>query len=187
MAADYETFYVVSVAVECIAQVVFEACAVESTAHTDHAVTRQAESVQRQISHRVHRVRNHYEDSVRAVFQYLVANALYDTCVHADQLLTRHTRLTRQTRSDDHYVATCGLAVVVGHTLYYGVEAHQLRRLHDIHGFTLGKTLLDINQTYFVGYLVNGQHICARSTYVTCAYYCYFAHCFKYFKYFIFT
>ena len=156
MTTDNETVYIVGVAFQGLAQVVFEASAIERTTHTDHAVTRQTERMKGQICHRIHRVRNDYEDSVRAVFQYLVANALYNTGVHTDQLLTRHTRLTRQTGSDDHYVATGGLAVVIRHTLNDGVKAHQLSGLHDIHGFTLGKTLFDINQTYFISHLIYG-------------------------------
>ena len=176
MTTDNETVYIVGIAFQGLAQVVFEASAIERTTHTDHAVTRQTESVQRQISHRIHRVRYYNQNGIRAVGQYLVANGFYDTCVHTDQLLTRHTRLTRQTGSDDNNIRISCLAVVIRNTLNNGVKAHQLSRLHDIHGFTLGKTLFDINKTYFISHLIYGQYISARSTYVTCAHNSYFAH-----------
>ena len=176
MTADYETVHVVGVALERLAQEIFQTCAIQRTTHTDHAVTRQTECVQGEVSHRVHRVGNNHEDCVRAVFQHLIANALDDTGVYTDKLLTRHTRFARQTRSDDHYVRSAGLRVVVGHTFHYRVEAHQLGGLHNIHGFALSKTLFDVNQTYLVGYLVYGQHVCASSTYVSCAYNSYFTH-----------
>ena len=174
--ADNETVHIVRIALQSLAEEVFQTSAIQCTTHTDDAVARQLECVKRQISHRIHRVRNDYQNSVRAVFEHLVAHTLHDTGIHTDQLLTRHTRLTRQTGSDDDYIRTAGLAVIVRHTGYYGVEAHQLSRLHDIHRFALCKTLLDINQTYFVGYLIYRQHICARSTYVSCANNCNFAH-----------
>ena len=176
--ADNEAVHVVGVALQSLAQEVFETGAIEGATHADHAVARQLERVERQVRHRVHRVRYHYEDSVRAVLEHLVANALHDTGVDTDQLLTGHTRLTGQTARDDHDVRTARLAVIVRHTLYHGIKAHELGGLHDIHRLALGKTLFDINQTYFVGDLIDCQHVRARGSYVACAYYCYFTHCF---------
>ena len=171
MTADNESVDVVSIAAELLAQV---AARVERTAHTDHAVTRQTHSFQGQISHRIHRVRYHDDDSVGRVLEDLCSNALDDAGVYTDELLTCHTRFTGQAGSDNHYVRVSRLAIVVGYALNYGRETDGLSRLHDIHGFAFGYAFLDINQYNFAGDVLYSDHIGGGSTYVTCAYNSYF-------------
>ena len=120
MTADNEGVYIVSITTELLAQIVFEAAGVKSTTHTDHAVTRQAHSLQGQISHRIHRVRYNDDDSLGGVLKDLRSYALNDAGIHANQFLTRHTRLTGQTGRDNHYIRTGGSGIVIGYALNYG-------------------------------------------------------------------
>ena len=94
---DNHTFYFVSVATDSLRQEIFETRAIQSTTHTDYTVFRQAQSLQCQISHCIHRVRNNNDDSVRRIFQQVFCYRLNDTSVHTDQFFTSHTRFTRNT------------------------------------------------------------------------------------------
>ena len=108
------------------------------------------------------------------MLENLRCNALNDTGVYTDQLLTGHTRLTRQTGCDNHYIRTGGQTVVVRNALHYGRETDRLGGLHDIHGFAFGYAFLDINQYNFAGDILHSDHIGSGSSYVTCAYNSYF-------------
>ena len=123
VSANNETFYLVGIASEFLAEEVFETAAIQCATHTDNAVARQAERFQGEVCHGVHRVGNHDKDSIRRVGQHLISHALYDTGVYADEFFTCHTGFTWQTAGDDYHVGVCCLGVVVGNAFYHGIKA----------------------------------------------------------------
>ena len=174
MTADYETFYLVGIAVELLREEIFETATIKCATHTDDAVFGQAGSLQGKVSHGVHGVGYNHENSLRRIFQYLLGYRLDNTGIHADELLTGHTRLAGQTAGDDHYIRVGGLLITVRNTLYHGVETQELSRLHDVHSLTFGYAFFDIDEDYFAGHFLDSQHICTCCAYITGAHNSYF-------------
>ena len=176
MTTDYHTFHFVCIATQSLRQEIFETWAIQSTTHTDDSVLRQAQSFQWQISHGIHRVGDNHKDSIRRIFQDVLCNRLNDTCINTNQFFTSHTRLTRNTWSDNNNIRVCCFFIIVSATNNVCVEAQQLSCLHHIHCFTFWNAFFNVQHYYFVCYFIESKYICTCSTYVTCAYYGYFWH-----------
>ena len=172
--ADHHAVHVVDVGACGFGQIAAETRRVERAAHADHAVLGQSRRFEREVGHRVHRVRHDDEDRAGRVRQSLRNNALDDVGVGADQLLASHTRLAGNTRSHDYHVRVGGFLIIVG-------AAHQLAlrvggggSLIHVEHLALREALLDVDQNYFVGYVARREHIGAGRAHHAGADYRYF-------------
>ena len=104
MAADYDAFNFGGVGTECEAQEIFEAGAVESTAHADDAVLGQVGGLVDKVGHGVHGVGHAEDDCVGRVLEHVVGYRLNDAGVYADKFLAGHAGLAGNTRGDDNDV-----------------------------------------------------------------------------------
>ena len=166
MAADYDAFHFGGVAAEGLAEEVFEASAIESTAHADDAVFGQTHFFVEQVGHGVHGVRYAHDHCVGRVFEHVVGNGFHDAGVHADEFFAGHAGFAGDTGGDNHHVGAFGSGVVVSYTFETGAQAKNAGGLHDVHGFAFGHTFFNVEENDFVGNLFCNQNVCAGGAYV---------------------
>ena len=174
VAADDDAFHFVRVGVQRLAQVAFEARAVQGAAHAEYAVLRKPRGFQRQVGHGVHRVADDEQDGVRRVFQHVFRHAFHDAGVHADEFFTRHARLAGNARGDNHHVRVGRLGIIVRAAHQARVEAEQGSRLEHVEGFAFGHAFFHVEHDHFIGHFLECKYVCTRGTYVAGTNYCYF-------------
>ena len=97
------------------------------------------------------------------MFQRLSDNALDDLCIDADQFLTRHARLARETGRHNNHIRTCRCRIVVRHAAHRRIISKGMCRLHHVHCLTFGDAFLDVDEDNFTCKLLDREDICYRS------------------------
>ena len=79
---------------------------IEDAGHAEHALAREARRLQRDVAHRVERVRDDDQDRVGRLPRGLLHDGLDDAGVLGQQVVAAHARLAGQAGRDDDDVAT---------------------------------------------------------------------------------
>ena len=178
MAADNDAFNLGCIRVEREAEIIFEACAVECTAHADHAVLGQPRGFQRQVGQRIHRIGHYDNDGAGRIFDDIGDDTLHDFGVGADEFFAGHARFAGDARGDDHHVRIARTFVVVRRADEFRIKIHQRRALIHVEHLSFGEALLDVDENHFARHFAASHHICAGCAHGAGAYDGNFGHSF---------
>src|SRR5688572_3694566 len=141
---------------------------VEYAGHTEHALAWKAGDCLRNVRHDVERVRHHDDDRVGRSRLDVLGDLLDDARVGVEEIVTRHTRLAGDSRSDDDYLGVGGLVVAV-RSDDSRIEAFDRCRLPLVETFALRDTFHDVHEDDFARELLFGDALRGRRANVPCA------------------
>ena len=165
MPAEHHRLDVVDRDVERLGEERAEPRGVEHTRHPDDSLTWESRHLLRYPAHHVERVRDHQDDGAGAMLPDLDRDLLDDVGVGTDQIVAAHARLARDTRGDDHELASRrGLVIVRPHDP--GVEPFDRRGLPLIEGFALGYPLDHVDEDDAARELLLGEALSGGGAHV---------------------
>ena len=144
-----------------------ETCRIQDSRHSDDAVLGKAGDLLHHIHHCVQWVGDDDHEGIGRQVANLLGNALHDTGILVDKIVSAHSRTSWQTRRHDDDIGIGGRFIVIRTGEIDVVSVHGTR-CQQIQRLALRDTLSDIDQDHIAKFLHGGQ-VCQCSTYGACA------------------
>ncbi len=156
MAAQDESGHILDRHAELLRQEIAEPGAIQDASHADDPVRRQPGRLLHHPHHRIQRVGDGDDESLRAMGFDRRADFADDLGVDADEIVAAHAGLPRHPGGDDHHVGALDVPIVVG-AGDRGIVALDRGPLDDVERLTLRHPLDDIEQDNIAQLLQAGE------------------------------
>src|ERR1700722_5935345 len=168
MTAKYRGVYIFDRYIKFLRQKIAEARTIQNACHADNAFVGNSCGFPHNPHHNIQGIRDYNNESFRAIlanaFPYLANNF----CIYFEQVITAHSWFPGNTCGNDNEICPFQVIIIIG-APKIPIKPFNGGGFSDIQGFTLRRSLHDINKNH-ISELFKAHKISQGSSNLTCSY-----------------